>query len=169
MQVRVKEIRQSTGDSWRFCPGSENPADIPSRSCKAVELIGNELWWNGPNFLKQDHEKWPDHPTTYECTTASAELVKGSTAIIHSMVSVAGNGETRLNLEAIMDISRWNSKLKLLRVTGTVLKFIRLLKSKDRANVSKDLTAEELREAECLWIKSIQRNNFPEEYKQLQK
>lgn len=169
VQIRVTEIRQLTEESWRFCPGSENPADIPSRSCGANELISNELWWNGPKFLRQDPEKWPDHPTKYECATASAELVKGSTAMIHSMVSVAENGEASLNLEDIMDLRRWNSKLKLLRVTATVLKFIHLLKSKDRAKVSKDLMSDELREAECLWIRSIQRKCFPEEHKQLQK
>ena len=167
VQIRVAEIRQFTGESWRFCPGSENPADLPSRSCRANELISNELWWDGPKFLKQGPEKWPDHPTKYECTTANTELVKNSPTLIHSMVSVAENGEANLNLEDIMDLRRWNSKFELLRVTVTVLKFIRLLKSKDRTNASKDLMGEELREVECLWIRSIQRKHFREEHRQL--
>jgi len=93
VQIRVTEIQQLTGQSWRFCPGAENPADLPSRLCTAGELISNELWWNGPKFLKQDADKWPDHPTQYECTVASTELMKHSPVIVHSMVSVAEDRE----------------------------------------------------------------------------
>ena len=124
---------------------------------------------NGPKILKQDPDKWPDNPTQYECTEASAELVKNSPVIVHSMVSVVEDRDVVLNLEAIFDLKRYNYKLKLLRVTGTVLKFINLLKSKERTEVSKDLNGEELRDAENLWIRSIQTNSFPEEHNQLQK
>ena len=30
----------------------ENPADIPTRGCTVEELQRNELWWNGPPWLK---------------------------------------------------------------------------------------------------------------------
>ena len=49
------------------------------------------------------------------------------------------------------------------------MKFINLLKSKERIELLKELNGEELREAENLWIQSIQRNSFPEKHKQLQK
>ena len=53
VQRRVEEIRSLTNkDSWRFCPGVENPADIPSSSCMAADLVHNDLWWNGPLFLR---------------------------------------------------------------------------------------------------------------------
>jgi len=47
------------------------------------------------------------------------------------MVLVAEDRKTALNLEAIFGIKWYSSKLKLLQVTGTVLKFINLLKSKE--------------------------------------
>lgn len=39
----------STGDT--YCPGSKNPADIPSRGMTASELLESELWLNGPDWL----------------------------------------------------------------------------------------------------------------------
>ena len=53
VQHRVEEIRKLTEKSaWRFCPGKENPVDIPSRSCNVQDLIDNALWWKGPSYLR---------------------------------------------------------------------------------------------------------------------
>ena len=42
----VEEIRNLTDvGCWRFYPGGENPADLPSRSCRGRELVHNQLWW----------------------------------------------------------------------------------------------------------------------------
>ena len=40
VRTRVEEIHRRTDVTWwRFCPGAENPADIPSWSCQASELV----------------------------------------------------------------------------------------------------------------------------------
>ena len=52
VENRVKEIRDLVPVTcWRHCPGRDNPADIPSRGLKPMELISNALWWYGPSWL----------------------------------------------------------------------------------------------------------------------
>ncbi len=50
---RVNKIRRlSSKESWLFCPGSLNPADIPSRAKYGPSLSLDSLWWEGPKFLQ---------------------------------------------------------------------------------------------------------------------
>ena len=105
--------------------------------------------------------------TCHESNAAKLELVKNSQVIVHSLVSVTNNDNQLLDLETMLDIKRYSTKVKLLRVTGTVLKFIALLRSNDRNRISPTLNSTDLTENEILWIKSIQKSSFPEEYCQL--
>ena len=168
VQIRVEEIRKRVDrDNRRFCPGTENPADIPSRSCTSYELKSSELWWKGPEFLRDNSDSWPDMPTCHEPDAAKRELVKKPQEIVHSLVSVTNNNDRLLNLETMFEIKRYSTKVKLLRVMGIVLKFVTLLRSNDRTKVSQTLNGMDLTETEILWIKSIQKNSFSEEYHQL--
>ncbi|KAF0314254.1 Methionine-R-sulfoxide reductase B1-A [Amphibalanus amphitrite] len=57
---RVSEIRELTSpDQWRHIPGTENPADLPSRGVKLEDLKHISLWWEGPPFLLESPENWP--------------------------------------------------------------------------------------------------------------
>ncbi|GFU98713.1 integrase_H2C2 domain-containing protein [Trichonephila clavipes] len=51
---RVKEIRSLTDkDSWRHCPGKDNPSDLLTRCISADSLINCEKWWKGLSFLQE--------------------------------------------------------------------------------------------------------------------
>ena len=129
VQHRVDVIRKLTDiEKWRFCPGNMNPADIPSRGCSGKDLVESELWWSGPTFLREPSNLWPETPSASAPNTTSEELVKHTPAITHSLATAALNRTLYENLEEIMDIERYGSKLKLLRVTAYVLKFILLLR-----------------------------------------
>ena len=53
----------------------------------------------------------------------------------------------------IINCDNFSSFRRLLRVTARVLKFIKIMKGKCK---SKDLTADDIKEAELLWLKEIQ-------------
>ena len=169
VQNQAQEIHKLTNkERWRFCPGVENLADLPSRSCSGLDLADNQVWWSGPEFLQKNADSWPDKPNWYESDTAQAELLKIPPAVIHSLVSTSSVQEKQpvLNLETVIDITRYSSKLRLLRITGLVLKFIVLLNSKGNDH-SRELHGDEWIIAEDKWVMSIQKQAFSEEYQQL--
>ena len=49
-------------EAWNFCPGRLNPADLPTRGVKARALKNSEIWWQGPKFLREPEEAWPEQP-----------------------------------------------------------------------------------------------------------
>ena len=51
---RVNEITKENDITFRYVNTKHNPADIPTRGTTATELKNNKLWWNGPEWLKQD-------------------------------------------------------------------------------------------------------------------
>ena len=60
---------------------------------------------------------WPETPCTSAPNTTSEELVKHTAAITHSLATAALNRTLNENLEEIMEIERYGSKLRLLRIT----------------------------------------------------
>jgi len=164
----VDEIRNR--DSWRFCPGVKNPADIPSRSCMAADLVKNDLWWNGPSFLKAPINQWPDLPTSYDREVAEVEKVKKPRVVTHALTVVDNKDTGIVNLERVVVPERFGSRLKLLRVTALVIKFTKILIQKVRNQGDSEptcLLGKDLRSAEELWVKSIQQQAFPNEYHNL--
>lgn len=55
----VKIQKRVTMNQCRHVRSEENPADLLSRGLRAESLIGNSLWWNGPQALTENNEDWP--------------------------------------------------------------------------------------------------------------
>ncbi|KAG5877004.1 hypothetical protein JTB14_019179, partial [Gonioctena quinquepunctata] len=113
---------------------------------ETVSKYGKD-WFEGPDFLKQPPESWPQDDGAYDADTR--EMKKE----FISLISVKNN----LPLPDIMRSSSW---CKLVRCTAKVLKFIRRCQKRD---VCIEVSADELREAEKLWWKEVQNHCFPEE------
>ncbi|GBL89171.1 hypothetical protein AVEN_255285-1 [Araneus ventricosus] len=56
---RVNEIRLSEACELKFVPGTQNPADPPSRGCSVKTLLKKQ-WYEGPPWLGNSRDKWPD-------------------------------------------------------------------------------------------------------------
>ncbi|XP_044171536.1 uncharacterized protein LOC122955864 [Acropora millepora] len=156
---RVQEIRaHTTPDSWRFCPGNQNPADIPSRGMSASELVSEKRWWNGPEFMCKEEKEWPQEDNSQaDSEHAWKEIIQNPATTTHTLIS--STQVTKVGVHQIIDVNRYSSWKKLLRVTAYVLRFI----GTSRKDKGLELCAEEVRSAEELWIKSIQSQSFPDE------
>ena len=144
-------------NSWRFCPGELNPADILSRGSRGPELAESQTWWNGADFLKHLNEKWPTEPGVNETEEkeAKTKMAKPKTQpTITRSLATSSNKVKYPNIKEVMDCRRYSSKTKLLRVTAYVIRCID--NARKRQSATGELTAEELKTAEKLWISFIQ-------------
>ena len=127
IENRVTEIRKLVPvECWMHCPGKENPADLPSRGVSVEELMNSHLWFNGPSWLLDgttvthsvEEDSIPD-----ECIAEMKVNDRRKHQAMH-VLFVTGNVSTIVKCENFSSLSR------LLRVTGYVLKFIDVLKTR---------------------------------------
>ena len=147
---RVKEIRKRVHpDYWRHCPGSSNPADLPSRGILSVELTVSQLWRRGPEWLQMGFEPSTPAPVQEMPSECALEMKRVQS---HSLVST----ETTTGVELILDPGRYSKFSRLIGVTVAVLRAIRCFKKLTKPPEDDPLT--NLRqEAELLWIRSAQK------------
>ena len=114
-----------------------------------------------PGFLKHPQEQWPLDPERNDMDEQRTheELPKPKPEVTRSLATV--NTRSNLDLDKVIDCSRFNTKSRLLRVTAYVRRFIE--KSRRARLSSVELTAREVKEAERLWLRSIQYAHFAEE------
>ena len=122
----------------------------------------------GNPFLLLPEDEWPCGVESYDNNyVACQELVKNPPEFTHVL---AVNSNLILNLEAIIDFSRYSSLTCLLRVTALVFLFVRGFK---QLNVDKpvslhiQLAAEDLQHAELSWILHMQAKSFVKELEYL--
>ena len=149
VQNRVNEIRRLVpSDHWIHCRGQNNPADIPSRGATVKELIGNSLWWNGPqdtSCLVSSNIEELAMPK--ECATE----MKAKDVVTHSLLTPHPSAD--INLQRLIVCEDYSKLARLLRVTTYVLRFVRLLKTKTEYTGTPGLpTPGEIAEAERLWV-----------------
>ena len=135
VENRVTSIRASVpAQHWKHCPGRENPADIPSRGMTASELLGSDLWLNGPDWLSTSEDLLEGAEVETTAPEECRQEMKSKNAA-HSLLTSSG----RPCIGQLIDCENFSSLDRLLRVTALVLKFTRLLCQKvQRTDVSDD-------------------------------
>lgn len=145
--LRVAEILSLTNArDWRWVPGTMNPADIATKPHDWDSPSKRELWFEGPPFLKQPEEKWPE--TTLREPAENYEVVK-----------VMKISAVDPEFSAVADPARVSSWNRMLRVTAYAQRF---LEGARRGRGS--LTAEELEKAATELHREAQKT-FNEEIK----
>lgn len=154
---RVAKITSSpTSIIWRHVPTKLNPADCASRGMSAQWLSAHDLWWS-PSWLKEPPSTWPKMPV----------------ALGHH--ALPGLKPRKLPAHiAVPDIdhdllTRFSSLDKLVGVTACIMRFIFNCKHSPKARRAGPLTVGERRDALLFWVRSVQQNEFAEDFHRLQK
>ena len=150
---RVMEIQSLLDPSvWRYCPGSHNPADLPSRGLSVSQLRESQLWWKGPSWLQELEKDWPEDLRS-KSPNEAVQVERKSKAIGSCVV------QTR---EPFIDYARFSKYSRLLRTVAWIRRFIRNSKLKEEERLSTPLTGLEIREAEEWLIAHVQQTSFDE-------
>ena len=163
---RIDEVRKLVGvDCWYHVESKLNPADLLSRGLLFSEIKNNELWFKGPSPLLSgdvSYEKFSLKNLVFNESVTLLSTVNNSKKVFVHRDSV--------DLHFI-DIEKFGSYRKLLRITAYILRFIDNLKrslKKETLNLNKTVSVSEINFAENLWIINIQKNLFDDkQYEQL--
>ena len=151
VQHRVNEILKRTRkEDWGHVAGVDNPADLGSRGVTASHLRDSKIWWEGPEWLKKGRENWPNS-FPLEISDDVREESKKTAAVMTVTKEKSG-------VHSVIEIERYSSLRKLLRVTAYVKRFIENMKRK-RVGVEMKvgrIEVDEIRQAEMIWIKNVQ-------------
>ena len=146
---RVKLIHEKTNkDSWKWVPGAENPADIPSRGIWPLNDQKKELWLHGPEFLESGC--YPEQPLTHQPT--------------EEMKKTATHAVSAEKAKPLIDISRFSNVNRLLNATSYVFRFLHR-----KTGASGSPTATEREASLKKLIQQDQRQYFAEEILDLEK
>ena len=151
VQHRVNEILTSTQkQDWNHVASLDNPADLGSRGVSAMYLKESELWWKGPIWLRQGQSRWPKDFNIDESSEVSEE--RKQTVLATTVIT------ERKGISQIIDIDRYSSYGKLLRVTAFTQRFVSNLQRKrngEELNLD-NLKLSEIKDAEATWIREAQ-------------
>ncbi|GFQ73770.1 integrase catalytic domain-containing protein [Trichonephila clavata] len=137
--------------------GTDNPTDNLTRGIFPSQLPYLESWWHGSKWLNHDSEAWP----TKDLLSHSQPLVEVESRKTESRSSYVAT------TEPIIDISRYSSYTKLLRVTAWILRFVHNCKSHLR--IIHELNCNEIEKAKDYWTQAVQRQCFSAEINALKK
>lgn len=169
---RLSEILQLTRqEQWTHCAGPQNPADLPSRGLSVQELKQSKLWWNGPDFIKQDKSTWPttaeiklfDDPESKKKPTE--ENFDDMVATIVTNLNTDESKSTNLDWNFIKTlILRYENWFKTLKLIAFILRLG--LKAHKKFQKEEFRTDEKQKTESFLWSLT-QRQHYPNEYQKL--
>ena len=134
---RVKEKKEQVDVQFHYKPTQHNPADIARRGTSTDQLQTDKLWWNGPDWQLKSTDKWPvwNFSKESESLLSERETEVNKSKVMYEAKLDAADGSTRQQGEKGksgapygIDITRFSSVAKLLKVTALIKRFIEKMK-----------------------------------------
>ncbi|XP_075163386.1 uncharacterized protein LOC142236021 [Haematobia irritans] len=149
--TKIIEVVDST--KWRHVRSEDNPADLASRGVYPQELIGNHLWWHGPEWLRHPSHLWPESPIS---DNGIIEIEKKPVKVHFSFFD---------DFEDVLN--RFSCYSRAVRVIAYIYRFYYSVHSKLRSNsnlASLSISSFEIQMVQKSLIVMTQRAYFPSEY-----
>ena len=164
---RVATIQEvSTPSQWRYVDTHSNPADEASRGVSADSL---QRWVNGPSFLTQSSETWPQKPADLRKASHEELEIKKAATVCASSAKPSPNHVT----DCFKRVSSWSCLKKtgawILRYRANLLRLSKERKLRKATNVQQQANAIvsisviEMNNAEREILKQVQKESFEEE------
>jgi hypothetical protein len=168
---RLTEVIDLTpAENWRHCPGVQNPADLPTRGLSAEELKDSTLWWNGPDFIKQDQSTWPTSAEIKLFDDPEAKKKETENYFEDLIGTISANEELQskqpIKWDFILNIvSRYEHWFKTIKLFAFILRFG---SKKRRQKFAKtEFSTEEKSSTENFLWSLTQRQHYSEEFQKL--
>lgn len=145
-------LSKSTSKQWNHVVSNENPADCATRGLFPKQLAKFELWWYGPEWLREANGKYPAfnfNDVTVDETQLEAKPAKISVNTAHRRVDEI--------------IGRYSSYNKLLRIMAYVCRFIRNSRSTREQRDIGFITATECQRSLIYLVRIVQFETFTNE------
>ena len=145
--TRTGEIKSKSNPDteWFWLPTKENPADMGTRDDITPSSLGPEsTYLNGLPWMKTSEEKWPVNQ-------------KPGRVPEEEMISAAKTVMCVLSEKPLLDVTRFNSFLKVKRIIGLVLKFIAKIQ-KRYTYTTTPIESEYLEKSENYWFVFAQKD-----------
>ena len=142
---RIKEIREKTHtDDWYWIPTDLNVADMLTRPNCDYDIGISSVWQNGPAFLRNSLNEWP---------------IKRNRGSSGDEVVLVTTKETTEPLSNVIDISRFGSYAKLIRVAARLWNVV---KGRSFKSIFRIPISSELKDAEKYWVIQAQSTLQPD-------
>lgn len=169
---RIEQIHELSDPSdWRWCPGSSNPADLPSRGVTLKDLVNNDQWWKGPKWLNASPESYPK---AEKLNPPPEDLLERKSVICLIQTTVKRETPVVFRLAGkLIDPMKFSKVRTLLRTTAYITRYLFNLmnKKEDRKYGPRcaPLDREDVVKSETYWLQRIQEESFPDEISKLQR
>ena len=151
IENRIAEIRKQKDITPHYVPSKDNPADLASRGLCINDLLVNNLWWHGPEWMLE-----PNHVWTVWTQDITNQNIKNTEVIYEAKLDAVENTQeiSKTMSPFEIDSKRFSSLTKLLRVTSWVSRFIQNLRR--NLTITGPIQTSEMYNAEKRWIGHIQ-------------
>ena len=151
----------SMASQWKYVKSEDNPGDDISRGKTSEELVSNERWLNGPEFLQHKDYNVVQPEIALPCDDIEVKVSNSEKSRLQVLACDVVEDSIH---QLIVRCSSWNI---LRRRIAILIKFVEFVKTK--AVKSKVITVKELEEASSAVIRYAQHLHYSEELTSIQR